>query len=223
MTERKPLQYCVVHPRPEFASAMADVMRCLPGLPAPLLVTEMVGKLEDLVREGFRADAIIGPGNSYGDMTGGFDQAIMNVSSQDLQTRLHVVIQERFLGEMNVGQATIIPFVNSPFFEQLVYAPTMRVPMRLPQQSDVPYVSMLAALQAIRDFNESVTSGRRFSGQNPIRSVAFTYHGHGTGDMLPLDIVRQMSMAIAQYEHPQQRDIGSGRFHHGRITGIITD
>lgn len=153
-------------------------------------------------------DAIVGPGNSYGHMTGGFDIAIVRILGAHVQRNLLKEIHEAHLGEVNVGQAVRVA-TDHPRVKHLIYAPTMRTPKGLPVGTDIPYLANLAALQQINQFNAHVLP------QNRIRNVIFPLMGAGTGGIPPRVATEQLYLAIRQYtQQPVIRDLfddGKGR------------
>lgn len=170
--------------------------------------TAVWGDLPSLLLQSRQAvgDALITPGNSYGDMSGGFDLAVRDYYGPRLESVVQKQIVENFRGELPVGNAIVVPLAthcpDKDFrpFQALVYAPTMRIPKRLSPDSDAVYVSVLAALQAIHQWNKTSMSF--------INQVWLTSHGVGTGG-LPVELVaKQTAMAIYQFEHHQ----GLGEF-----------
>ncbi|ARV77446.1 tail protein [Pseudomonas phage Noxifer] len=142
-----------------------------------------------------RADfhAIITPGNSYGHMTGGLDQAVVDLVGDWVEPLVRDTIQNDYCGELNVGSAFIATNLKSKF-PHVVYAPTMRSPTHLPRGSDVPYTAMLAALQAIHRWNDR-------NPDQPITNILMPLFGVGTG-MIPIPTaLRQQARALARYSN----------------------
>lgn len=90
-------------------------------------------------------DAVIAPGNSYGQMDGGFDQGLVDAFGPVIQANVKTRIRQWHYGELNVGAAIVVETggLNIPV---CAYAPTMRVPCKLPKDSDVPYLATRAGL-----------------------------------------------------------------------------
>lgn len=205
------MEYRFIHPDQRIVQSMMDTVKDRLGI-------QCVGfacTLEESVAAGIQHDALITPGNSYGDMTGGFDQAVVNVLGSYVQDLVHRRIAQAYFGELNVGQADLVPLSPSYPFKNLVYAPTMRVPMKLHWNSDVPYLSLLASFQAIRSYNRQlddmlVTLRPEHGYLHPIESVLFTLHGHGVGQLPVERIIEQTVAAINQIEKQPQRTIGIG-------------
>jgi O-acetyl-ADP-ribose deacetylase (regulator of RNase III) len=103
----------------EMAVAWRSVFTAVPG----------VIVVEGDILEG-RCDALVSPSNSFGFMDGGIDLAYLRHFGNELQSRVQSKIRAEFLGELPVGQATIVSIGHEtvPF---LVVAPTMRIPDRI--------------------------------------------------------------------------------------------
>lgn len=136
-------------------------------------------------------DAIAAPGNSYGHMTGGFDGALA-AEYPFLDKRVRDYIQAVFCGECNVGQAFEV--LADRFGPSVIYAPTMRIPKKLPDNSEAPYLATLAIMQVVRRIN----LGAEIGSMPPqgINTLLLPVMGMGTG-LLPITkVARQMQMAI---------------------------
>lgn len=135
-------------------------------------------------------DALVSPANSFGFMDGGLDLAYSQHFGWDLQLRLRRQILERHHGELPVGAAEIVATgMSAPAF--MIAAPTMRVPMRLPDDSVNPYLAARAALIA-------ASHGRLPDGtpSSPrIQVLAIPAMGTGVGRIAPKVCARQMRAA----------------------------
>lgn len=100
-----------------------------------------------------KAQAIVSPANSFGDMSGGFDKALDNFFEGNLQPKVLKHIQNHYLGEMPVGVADTIATSNA-WYPYLIIAPTMRIPSNV-GQSIHAYLAMRAILIAIIKHNLS--------------------------------------------------------------------
>ena len=100
----------------------AEVLDALRGAFATAATARIVDG--DLLRE--RVDAIISPGNSFGDMGGGFDRALDEYFKSRAQAAAQAAIATHALGELPVGAALVLRI--TPARPYLVVAPTMRVP-----------------------------------------------------------------------------------------------
>jgi O-acetyl-ADP-ribose deacetylase (regulator of RNase III) len=197
------MRYLIIHPDEAVAHTLAAEVRRVLSHRRSTDPKEQDGRvkivpadLSEAVLLGARADALITPGDSYGDMSGGFDLAVRNLLGQGVQHQIQTHIQHHYFGELNVGAAFVTKLhdITGPF-QHLVYAPTMRVPRPWPPDSDVPYLSMLAALQAIGQYNYTFGCTGSYIG-----SMAFTAHGHGYGKLSLATACRQIAMAVEQFE-----------------------
>lgn len=136
-------------------------------------------------------DAIATPGNSYGHMTGGFDGALA-AQYPFLDKRVRDYIQAVFCGECNVGQAFKV--LADRFGPLVIYAPTMRIPKKLPDNSEAPYLATLAIMQVVRQINLGAQA--EVMPPEGINTLLLPVMGMGTG-LLPITkVARQMQMAI---------------------------
>lgn len=126
------------------------------------------------------ADAIVSPANSFGFMDGGLDHQISERLGWHIQDAVQKAIRARPLGELLIGEALVVPTgdARTPW---LIAAPTMRVPMRIPDSINA-YLAMKAILIAARAHNDVI----------PIRSVAIPGLGTGIGKLLPATAALQM-------------------------------
>jgi len=93
-------------------------------------------------------DALVSPGNSYGQMNGGIDGAI-SAAFPRVQKAVWDVIAERHHGYQPVGTAEVVETGDERCL-YLVHAPTMRIPMRLTGELDIAvHDAMWAALLAL--------------------------------------------------------------------------
>lgn len=129
-------------------------------------------------------DALVSPANSFGFMDGGIDYTYSMRFGWELEAALQDKIQREFNGELLVGQATMIATPGDPQFPLLIAAPTMRVPMRLPDTTINPYLAARAALRCAKE--------------EGIRSIAFPGLGTGVGDVDPRLCAKQVAEAIEE-------------------------
>lgn len=138
-------------------------------------------------------DAIAAPGNSFGHMTGGFDGALA-AQYPFLDKRVRDYIQAVFCGECNVGQAFEVS--ADRFGPSIIYAPTMRIPKKLPDNSEAPYLATFAIMQVVRRINLGA-QGETMPPEG-INTLLLPVMGMGTG-LLPITkVARQMQMAIVR-------------------------
>lgn len=132
-------------------------------------------------------DFLLTPGNSYGQMTGGFDLAVRNVwpeSESDVQT----AIRRYHSGMLAVGSVVLTPL--DPYKRKaLFYTPTMRVPMSIVGTENV-YWAYRAAFQSIK----FLSAGEDYA-DSRILIPAF---GTSAGHMDPLKAAMQCQLA---YQH----------------------
>lgn len=123
------------------------------------------------------AQFVVTPGNSFGFMDGGLD---LEVATRwpHAATKIRKIAMA---GEILVGQALQCLLLDDPFFS-VVYAPTMRVPMRLPSDTVNPYLATRGAL--------------RSSAYDVQFSMAFPGMGTGVGQVGPVRCAKQMGQAI---------------------------
>jgi O-acetyl-ADP-ribose deacetylase (regulator of RNase III) len=100
---------------------------------------------------GVEADAIVSPANSFGFMDGGIDLAYSEYFGWDLPERLQALLRAEHDGELPVGQAVVVE-THHETIRFLVSAPTMRVPMPVPDTLN-SYLAFRGALRAVRAYN----------------------------------------------------------------------
>lgn len=156
------------------------------------------------------ADALVSPANSFGFMDGGLDHQISDRMGWHIQDAVQRAIRARPLGELLVGEALVMPTrdVRTPW---LIAAPTMRVPMRIPESVNA-YLAMKAILAAARAHTAEI----------PITSVAIPGLGTGIGKLGPETAAHQMwraydELVLGNYTPPtsfadaQHRHLGLNR------------
>jgi O-acetyl-ADP-ribose deacetylase (regulator of RNase III) len=134
-------------------------------------------------------DALVAPGNSYGQMDGGID-GVISREFRAVQRNVWDAIGDEFQGYQPVGTAQLVE-TGDPRCGWLVYAPTMRIPMALDRGRDVAiHDALWAALAATDRFNR----GRTPEGQ--IRTLACPGLGTGIGRVRPERAAKLMSTAF---------------------------
>lgn len=125
-------------------------------------------------------DAVVSPANSFGFMDGGIDYHY-----SENMPNIQNIVQEAIanwteFNELLVGNALIVDSTHKtiPF---LIVAPTMRVPMRLPDPSNV----FLATRAVVREALHA-----------DIKSVCFSGMGTGVGGVSHEDSIRAMGKGI---------------------------
>ena len=130
----------------------------------------------DLTR--IKADAWATAGNSFGDMGGGVDKAIDDYFNGAAQPAVQTAIKKDYFGELPVGCSVAVkPASRKP---TIIYAPTMRVPGRLPPSIN-PYLAMRSVL--ITAITEE------------IKSLACPLFGTGVGGLSAADAADQLFQA----------------------------
>lgn len=127
-----------------------------------------------------QADALVTPGNNLGYMSGGLDLEVTRFFERSIQDKVLKVVETKYNGDMDVGNAEIIGTGNI-VFPFLIYAPTMRL---TPPQKIFPYKTMLAVLKSLKEFNK-----------NKIKSLVIPGLGTGNAGVPFRDCARQMREA----------------------------
>ena len=171
---------------PEIVEALATAFQGEDGV---------IVRRRDVLRTGCRA--VVSPGNSFGDMGGGLDKHIDDYSKGRAQEIVVAAIRERFLGEMPVGTAMVLP-LNLRRVRYLVFAPTMRVPGNVAGTLNA-YLAFRAALLAIRAHNKDAGE--------PIDSLAATGLCTGVGGLSGSQAAGQMLAAFRSVVCGQWREV----------------
>lgn len=133
-------------------------------------------------------DCLVSPANSFGLMDGGMDLAITNYFGDQLQKRVQRYIINEFYGEQPVGTSFVIETKHNKI-KYLAHTPTMRVPSII-KGTDNVYRATKATLIAVEKFKEE------------INSVALPAFGAGAGQVHPVEMAYQMSLAFKHFENP---------------------
>ncbi len=132
--------------------------------------------------ENINAEAIVAPGNSFGNMTGGIDLHYKNFIGdyveEDVQHEIYLKGNELLVGDTVV---VILHSDNRFKFTHLIYAPTMRVPENVSHTINA-YMAAKAALQTAEAIG--------------VNSIVFPGLGTGTGGMDMNDCAKQVNAAI---------------------------
>ena len=145
-----------------------------------------------------QTDCYISPANSYGFLDGGIDNKLRKFYEKlgiDIEKTVQDIIIDKFDGELLVGQAFYFPLFsfNSKKIPDLIVAPTMRVPMKLPENSVNVYLAMRAILLKLKSLNWSGSSSPK------VKSVSICGLGTGIGQ-LPYDLcAKQMRKAYDDF------------------------
>lgn len=135
----------------------------------------------------YPAVAIVSPANSFGFMDGGIDLAYSERFGWEVQDRVQARIQDAFGGELLIGQALSVE-TEDPNFPLLIAAPTMRVPMVIPDPNHVRIATRAAVRTAI-ELN--------------LNSIAMPGMGAGSGKVLPVWVAHMMKAGIEDALNPK--------------------
>lgn len=132
-------------------------------------------------------DCVVCPGNSFGDMGGGFDKAVDDLHGGKAQSAVVAAIRDQFLGELPVGASLVVEVPDAVRARFLVMAPTMRVPG--PAHELGAYLATRAALVALSRFVAA--------SKPAIHTVAIPGMCTGVGGMAFAESASQMRTAFA--------------------------
>jgi O-acetyl-ADP-ribose deacetylase (regulator of RNase III) len=131
-----------------------------------------------------QTDCVVSPANSFGYMDGGIDALYTRYFGPKLQQRLQQTIQCSFRGELLVGQSILLETGHEKI-PYMISSPTMRLPTKLPKNTENPYLAMRATLIKLL--------------QNPdknISTVSIPGFGTGVGGVDPVLCAAQVRRAI---------------------------
>ncbi len=169
------MKLILVDPRQEVCLAWVEAFKDADGM-LPKDLSIRMGRIECQTD----ADMLVTAGNSFGLMDGGVDLAVAQ-AFPGIEQRVQMFIRERYHGELNVGDATVVSIVaRTGSYTDVIYAPTMRVPMDI-RGTDNVYRAMWAALRLSDIFS--------------VRDLAVPGLGTGAGKMSPTEAARQMALA----------------------------
>jgi O-acetyl-ADP-ribose deacetylase (regulator of RNase III) len=139
-------------------------------------------------------DAVVSPANSYGFMDGGIDGLYLWHFGNDLQMRVRRQIFDHHHGEIVVGQADVVATENVRI-PYLIFAPTMRVPMHLPETVN-PYLAARAIFLLVKygSFRAGQHAGQKISAH--IETIALPGLGTGVGKVSFDTCAQQVRSAI---------------------------
>lgn len=106
----------------------------------------VMGEIADVLANK-EVDCVMSPGNSYGFMDGGLDQALVDAYGPRLEVEVQTAISIRYHGELPVG-STVTITKNPRNMPDVIYAPTMRGPRILSPTGDEVYTAVRATLAA---------------------------------------------------------------------------
>ncbi len=145
-------------------------------------------------------DCVVSPANSFGFMDGGLDLLISEKLGWHIEYKLQKRIQEKYFGELLVGQAELIE-TNVKDIPFCISAPTMRVPMVLKDTVNV-YLASKAIFYLLKNVN---AEHRHSYGQDLINTVTISGLGTGVGQV-PFDIcAKQMKQGYIDGSKTENR------------------
>ncbi len=130
-------------------------------------------------------EAVVSPANSFGDMGGGVDRRIDEFYKGAAQQAITERIQTRFLGELPVGMAMIVPMPGARI-PSVIAAPTMRIPGPVADTVNA-YLALRAVLVVVQQHSAQ--------SETPIRTIAVPGLCTGVGAMPCVIAARQMRAA----------------------------
>lgn len=159
------------------------------------------------------SDVIVSPANSFGFMDGGLDKLISEKLGWHVQEKVRDMIHDNvnLVNELLIGDALIVMTGNDSF-PYLICAPTMRVPMRLPQNTINPY---LASKAIFREFGYLTTLG--------VETITIPGLGTGVGKVPVKICARQMRMAYDEVWRGKKfipKSWAEAQTHHKRLTTL---
>ncbi len=132
-----------------------------------------------------KANAIVSPANSFGDMNGGIDLLYKNKFGVDVERLVQKNIELHWYDELPIGVALSVPLKNTDY-KYLIVAPTMRVPMQVDSTLNA-YQAFRAALLLAKD--------------QRIESLVCPGLGTGTGKACVEMVARQMFITYIDVVH----------------------
>ncbi len=157
-----------------------------------------------------KADGIVSPANSFGFMNGGIDLAYSLKFGWQLEKHLQAHIQDKYDGELIVGNAAVIPTMNI-HWPYLISCPTMRIPMNV---SNTP--------NAFLAFRAALRVAKRYGGINSIVCPGLCTL---TGNMPAEKSAKQMFDAYKQslgFDLPVIETLDDAvKYHYWQVTGKI--
>ncbi len=134
-----------------------------------------------------KCETIVSPANSFGFMDGGLDLLISQNLGWDIQEKLQKKIKSSPMKELLIGESIVIE-TQDKATKRVICAPTMRVPMLLPEETLNPYLAMKAILGVLNSNKDIV-------------DVAIPGLGTGVGGLNPYKVARQMREAYDDFSN----------------------
>ena len=121
---------------------------------------------------------LVTAGNSFGFMDGGLDLEFIKKYGWELQEKVQKLIKKRPLKELLIGENIVIILKEN---KKLIYAPTMRIPTILEDNSINAYLTFKGILATCKNLN--------------IKEINVPLLGEGVGQMPIHIIIKQMEQA----------------------------
>lgn len=153
------------------------------------------------------AEAIVSPANSFGFMDGGIDLAYSERFGWEVQDKVQDKIRKKFDGELLIGQALSVT-TGDPDFPFLIAAPTMRVPMIIPDANHVRLATRAAVREAIRMAAGSIVMPGMGAGCGRVRPewVACMMKAGIEDAINPKPFPRSLNVAVAYHYAAKPRE-----------------
>lgn len=149
-------------------------------------VVVVKSELQEFLKEE-KVDVIVSPGNSYGRLDGGYDEAIRNYYSEvaklNLIPFLQEIIMKEYFGEQPVGVGVHLNFSGD--FPDFIHIPTMRVPSKIKDESVIRQCTRTALV---------------LSEQNENEVILLPAFGAGVGEVPAKIVAEQMYLGYKNFE-----------------------
>ncbi|MFV8749836.1 macro domain-containing protein [Nannocystaceae bacterium ST9] len=136
-------------------------------------------------------DAVVSPANGAGIMDGGIDLHYRNQFGAAIEVRLRELIEQRFAGDLPIGEALVIPTKHAKV-RRMIAAPTMATPRSIRGTDNVRRATLAALHAASRVANP------------PIERLGIPGMGTGVGRMDPFESAEQMRAAFDEWVHSRE-------------------
>jgi O-acetyl-ADP-ribose deacetylase (regulator of RNase III) len=161
-------------------------------------------------------DCVVTPGNSFGDMSGGFDICVIDLLGEDLQARVFQILKAKFPSfdsesstwdgaNQPVGTSIIIPTLcsDTALPTYLCHTPTMECARGIVGKPNV-YMAMTSILFEILNHNQRCLKSTKTS-DSQIQSVVLPFMGTGFGEMSYDETCSQIASAYKFFKvtYPQ--------------------
>lgn len=126
-------------------------------------------------------ECVVSPANSFGDMSGGYDLAIIDYFGKKLEEKVQEYINNNYYREQPVGSSFIIDIPNTS--KKLIHTPTMRKPSLI--------IDDFVIYQCFR-------SAMMVAMENSIKSIVLPAFGGSCGGVKPYTVAWRMKGAYIQ-------------------------